>query len=229
MARIKFGNVVVDMRGKISGNVYSKNRGGAYSRVRVIPTNPQSSAQNAVRAVFTALSQAWQGLTATQREGWSQATVNFPVSNSLGDTHTLSGNALYVSLNKNLDDVNIAAIDDAPIRVVATPLDIPSIVADESAQILVATFAGTIPADIAVKVFASATTSAGVSSIGSKMRQIAVLDAGSTATPSLTAAYLAKFGTIGAVGGKIFLKFVPVAIANGQLGSTIRTSTVIVA
>lgn len=227
MAKIKFGNIVVDMRGKISGNVYSKNKGGAYSRVRVVPVNPRSEAQNAVRAVFTALSQAWQGLTASQRNGWSQATVNFPATNSLGDSHTLSGNALYVSLNNNLSDVGIAPIDDAPSRVVATPLEIPTIVADESSQTLVATFGSTIPADVAVKVFASATTSAGVASIGSKMRQIGVLDAGSTATPSLTAMYLAKYGTIGAVGGKIFVNFVPVAIANGQLGSTIRTNVVI--
>lgn len=229
MARIKFGNVVVDMRGKVSGNVYSKNKGGAYSRVRVVPVNPRSAAQNLVRSVFTALSQAWQGLTETQRSGWSQAAVNFPAKNSLGDTHTLSGNALYVSLNKNLDDVNIAPIDEAPTRVVATPLDIPTIVADSSSQTLVPTFGSTIPADVAVKVFASASTSAGVNSIGSKMRQIGVLAPGSTATPSLTAMYLAKFGTIGDAGSKIFLNFVPVAIANGQLGSTIRTSTIIVA
>ena len=229
MARIKFGNIVVDMRGKISGNVYSKNKGGAYSRVRVVPTNPRSAAQNLVRSVFTALSQAWQGLSDSERSGWIQAAINFPAKNSLGDSHTLSGNALYVSLNKNLADVALSAIDTAPSKVVATPLDIPTVVADASSQTLVATFGSTIPADVAVKVFASASVSPGVNSIGSKMRQIGYKAAGSAAISSLTTDYLAKFGAVGAAGDKIFLEFVPVAIANGQLGSTIRTSVIIVA
>ena len=38
--KIKFGSEVVDGRGKIGGHVYSKNKGGAYKRTKVTPSNP---------------------------------------------------------------------------------------------------------------------------------------------------------------------------------------------
>ena len=61
------------------------------------------------------------------------------------------------------------------------------------------------------------------------MRQIGVIAPSHAAITSLTAMYLDKFGAVGADGTKIFFNFVPVAIANGQLGSTIRTSQVVTA
>ena len=63
MAKIKLSAIVSEMRGKLNGSVFSKNRGGAYIRTKVTPVNPQSLAQGLVRATLTNLSQAWRGLT----------------------------------------------------------------------------------------------------------------------------------------------------------------------
>jgi len=46
--KMKFGAIVVDGRGKIGGHVASKNRGGAYLRTKVTPSNPQTGYQAAV-------------------------------------------------------------------------------------------------------------------------------------------------------------------------------------
>lgn len=229
MASIKFGNIVVDMRGKISGNVYSKNKGGAYSRVRVKPSNPQSTAQSSVRAVFTALSQAWRGLTEIQRLSWNQAVGNFARKNRLGDTHNLSGNSLYVSLNKNLADVGIAAIDVAPAPADVETVSIASAVADESSQSVVITLGGAVPANTSIKVFASDSVSAGINSIGTKVRQIISYPAATAAALTLTTAYLAKFGAVGAAGSKIFYEIVPVNETTGQKGASIRGVMVVAA
>ncbi len=229
MASIKFGNIVVDMRGKISGNVYSKNKGGAYSRVRVKPSNPQSTAQSGVRAVFTALSQAWRGLTEIQRLSWNQAVGNFARKNRLGDTHNLSGNSLYVSLNKNLADVSLPPIATAPAPADVETVAVSTAVADESAQTVVITLGGAVPANTSLKVFASDSVSAGINSIGSKTRQIASFASTHAAALSLTAAYLAKFGAVGAEGSKIFYEIVPVNETTGQKGASIRGVMVVVA
>lgn len=221
MASIKFGNVVVDMRGKISGNVYSKNRGGAYSRVRVVPTNPQSSFQTAVRSTLTSLSQAWKGLTATQRAGWSNAVRNFPRINRVGDSHNLSGNALYVSLNKNLADVGIAANADAPTPASVTSVTVSTAVADTTMQTLVITLGAVVPANTSLKIFTTETLSAGVSSPGTKLRQIQSAGNGDAAALDLTTNQLARFGAIGAAGSKIFYSIVPVNETTGQLGAAI--------
>jgi len=227
MAKIKFGNIVVDMRGKISGNVYSKNKGGAYSRVRVVPSNPQTSFQSAVRAIFTSLSQAWRGLSATDRASWNSAVGNFSRTNNLGDKHNLSGNALYVSLNKNLDDVNVSPLSTAPSPEAVTPVTVASAVASEGGQTVVVTMGGALDSDTAVKVFASPTLSAGISSPGTKLRQIQVAAPSAVAAISLTTAFLARMGVVGAVGSKIFYELVPVNVNTGQTGAAIRGVIVI--
>ncbi len=229
MASIKFGNFIVDAKGKINGNVYSKNKGGAYSRVRVIPANPKSVDQMAVRASFTGFSQAWRGLTQIQRDSWNQAVGNYPRTNRIGDKHNLSGNALYNSLNRNLFDVGIAAIAVAPTPTSVTPVAILTAVADNSAQTVVVTLTGAVPANTSIKVFASATLSAGVNSVGTKLRQIISYPAAQAAALSLTASYLAKFGAVGAVGSKIFISIIPVNETTGQAGAAITATIVIVA
>jgi hypothetical protein len=227
MASIKFGNIVVDMKGKINGNVYSKNKGGAYSRVRVIPANPKSVDQMAVRASFTGFSQAWRGLTQIQRDSWNQAVGNFPRTNRVGDKHNLSGNALYNSLNRNLFDVGIASISVAPTPATVGTVSISTAVADNSSQSLVVTLGGAVPANTSIKVFASATLSAGVNSVGTKLRQIASYPAATAAALTLTTPYLAKFGAVGATGSKIFVSIIPVNETTGQMGAAITATIVI--
>lgn len=229
MASIKFGNIVVDMKGKISGNVYSKNKGGAYSRVRVVPTNPQTSYQVAVRSRLTDFSQAWRGLTAAQRTGWNNAVVNFQRVNRIGDKHVLSGNALYVSLNKNLADVGLPAISAAPDVTAVDTVSVASAVADNSAQTVVITLDAVVPANTSIKVFVTQALSAGVSSPGTKLRQVAAFNAGASATLTLTTDYLARFGSVGAVGMKIFYTIIPVSEVSGQLGAPVKGVMTIVA
>ena len=43
MAKIKMTAIVADMRNKLNGSVFSRNRGGAYIRTKVTPINPQTS------------------------------------------------------------------------------------------------------------------------------------------------------------------------------------------
>ena len=227
MASAKYGNIIVDMRGKINGNVYSKNKGGAYVRVRVKPSNPRSAAQSAVRASFTTNAQAWRALTANEIQSWLQGAINFQRSNRVGDKHVLSGNALYQSLNKNLSDVGIAPISTCPAPADVSPVAVDTAVASTGAQTLVITLSGAVPANTSIKVFASETTSAGVNSVGTKLRQIASFPAAHAAALTLTTAYLAKFGSIGAVGSKIFYKIVPVNETTGQAGAAVSDQIII--
>lgn len=227
MASAKFGNIIVDMRGKINGNVYSKNKGGAYVRTRVKPSNPRSTFQTAVRATLTAFSQAWKALTATQIAGWNQGAINFPKSNRVGDRHIINGNSLYVSLNKNLADVGLSGISDCPAPASVDTVAVSTAVADNSSQSLVITLGGAIPANTSIKVFTSGTVSAGVNSIGTKLRQVSSFNTGHAAALTLTTAYLARFGSIGAAGSKIFYKIVPVNETTGQAGAAISGEIII--
>lgn len=103
LALIKLSGIgITEASGKLGGTVFSRGRGGSYVRTRVMPSNPQSIAQQAVRATFGAISSAWRSLTETQRDEWNAITADYPVQNRLGETKILSGKALFQKLNMNL-------------------------------------------------------------------------------------------------------------------------------
>src|SRR3989304_7368357 len=121
-ALIKMGAFVADISGKVGATIFPRNKGGSYAKNRVVPANPQSSFQANVRSLFTAITQAWSGLTSNQRTGWNSAVGDFPYQNRLGETKTLSGKALFQKLNENLLNVGESVIDDAP-----SPVSVPSV------------------------------------------------------------------------------------------------------
>jgi len=228
MASIKFGNIVVAMAGKIAGNIYSRNKGGAYSRTWVKPTNPRTTKQLAVRNTLSGLSQAWRGLTQAARDAWAAATANFTTTNRMAETIKLSGNALYVSLNKNLADVNIAAINVAPAPASVGYLTSLIPTADNSSNSLSLAIVGIDLTNTAFKVFATPSLSAGKASAGTDYRQIGYTAANPTTPFVATTLYNDTFGPIGGVGTKIFVKLVPVNTLTGQMGTAIEAVAVVV-
>lgn len=106
-ALIKMSGIgITEASGKLGGTVFSRGRGGAYVRNRVMPSNPQTIAQQAVRSAFAAISSAWRSLTQTQRDEWNAITADYPTKNRLGETKILSGKALFQKLNMNLSLAN---------------------------------------------------------------------------------------------------------------------------
>lgn len=102
-ALIKMSGIgITEISGKLGGNVFSRTKGGAVIRNRVVGSNPQTIAQQNVRAIFGAISSAWRSLSVTQREAWNAITSDYPYQNRLGETKLLSGKALFQKLNNNL-------------------------------------------------------------------------------------------------------------------------------
>jgi hypothetical protein len=69
MARCVFINA--ELRGSIAGQTYSRNRGGAFVRARVTPTNPSSGAQVRARDGFLQASRAWMSLSQDDKAAWA--------------------------------------------------------------------------------------------------------------------------------------------------------------
>jgi hypothetical protein len=93
------------MRGRIGGNVWSKNKGGQYVRQGVTPTNPNSARQQVVRVILGDLAQDWTGvLTAVQRAAWNTYAEANPILNSLGVSILITGLAWYERVNARLQD-----------------------------------------------------------------------------------------------------------------------------
>lgn len=115
MALIKLGALAQDIRGKVNGNVFSRNAGGAYVRTKVSGTNPQTARQTQVREYFGFLSKDWSsGLTAGERAAWNSFALANPIVNVFGDSVQLSGIATYQRLNRTIQQVGGDVIHAPP-------------------------------------------------------------------------------------------------------------------
>lgn len=141
----------------------SHNRYGAYLRNRVIPTNPQSSRQTAVRTTFGTFSADYRALTSEQQAGWRALGTQITRTDSLGQQYSLTGLQAFVSVNQNLNLIGQPAVVAAPALALPPALDLVSIVADASAgTITLTTEPEEVPEDTYWVIFGSRPVSAGV-------------------------------------------------------------------
>ena len=225
MAKIKFSAIAVtSILGKAGGTVFSKNKGGAYFKNFVMPSNPQSAAQVAVRNAFGLISQLWRLLTDEQRSGWKSQAANFPYNDVFGDTKYLSGFGLHQQLNLNLTNSGQPTISDAPI-----PQSVYGVVffaanslsVGDEEFVLTSEFADAQPFAGAIVVEATGPIPDGVSNVNGKYRSIFKNPFVATAVGSspdfglLYAAYIAEFG-IPTVGQKSYVRVKAVS-TNGEI------------
>lgn len=117
MARIKFGMMMTDARGKLGGHVFTKAKSGATIRTKVTPLNPKTSAQSEARSALGANSQAWRMLSENQRLAWNSAAQEVSKTNAFGDTYFPSGKNYFTAVNNNLRNVGGAIRLDPPALV----------------------------------------------------------------------------------------------------------------
>lgn len=104
---MKITNVFGEFSGKLGGMVFSRNKGGAYVRRMVTPTNPKTAKQVAVRERFATRALEFRSLPSEIKQMW-QEYVNTYYSPLTG---TGRGNALnaFISNRQALDNANQAA------------------------------------------------------------------------------------------------------------------------
>ncbi|MBA7622081.1 hypothetical protein ES703_29452 [subsurface metagenome] len=226
--KTKWGALVVDGRGKLGGHVASKNRAGSYFRTKVTPVNPASIYQVNVRNRFGGLSSAWRGLTAGQRLAWNAAVSDFAKTDIFGDLHNPTGFNLYQKLNNNLLNIGKAVITTPPLVEAVEAFTSILFEADNSAQVMHITYTPAIEADHSVLVFGTPAISPGISFVKSEFRQFDVMVTADASPFQIGPEYIAKFGPIGAVDMKIFVKLVQINWNTGQAGIPIQASCIIV-
>jgi len=124
---MKFNSQVYSaVSGSIGGITYAHNQGGMYSRARAIPTNPNSSFQQAMRNAMSQLTTAWLAtLNTVQRTGWTTFAANVPILDALGQSRTISALAWYIKANSLRLQVGLARIDNAPVVFELATLTLP--------------------------------------------------------------------------------------------------------
>lgn len=145
--KIKFGGGIVDARGSIAGNTYSRNHYGAYVRARTTPTNPNTARQQLVKSSIAFLAVMWaETLTAVQRTAWNLYGSSVAMQDSLGATMYLTGYNHFIRSNVILKMLGLTLVSAGP-----TVFEIPShdptfaISGSEATQIISYTLDNTLP------------------------------------------------------------------------------------
>ena len=208
--------IVADIRNKLNGTVFAKNRYGLYARTKVTPTNPQTTNQQANRAAFGNVSSGWKDLGQDERQAWIDAAVNFPVNDIFGNTHILAGNALYTRLNRNLE-----AIGQPLIVLPPTPVSMPPVTATSltlnvsSTNVTVGFDTASQPAGFTTLLYATPIVIPSRLFVKNRLR---VIGTGSITTSAIEAYTLwnTRFGALIA-GNRVTVRVVLISNTSGQM------------
>lgn len=193
MAKIKWGMIVTDGRGKLGGQVFSKNRSGAYIRTKVTPSNPRTPDQMAGRGILGSLSASWSGLTDEQRRLWNNAVDEWAKTDIFGDSRKPTGKNLFTGINKEIEQSGGTRILVPPVKVVMPELPElkPTIkLATEDFGLGITS----VPAGFTLQVSATAPMSQGTTFVKDKLRVIGYVPAGTVDANDLFGFYVEKFG-----------------------------------
>lgn len=222
MAKVLFTAAVADIRGKLAGTVFSKNRAGAFIRTKVTPTNRRTPAQAAARSKFSALSAAWRNLTGPQRASWQAQATNVAGTDVFGNAKTISGQQLFVGTNSNFLQLGQAVVNTAPASKAPTYTGMPraeSALTGTTMSGLALIMSDVVGADTKFLVAATEPLSPGIYNADGKYRSLGVV-----ATPGVAMdiiiPYSTKFGSTTA-GQKIFIEMTPVSISTGKSSAKI--------
>lgn len=225
--KAKFGAIVVDGRGKIGGHVASKNASGNYFRTKVTPANPQTPAQQKVRADMAANAKAYSVLTEAQRDSFIEAAKEVVNKNIFGDNAKLSGINLFTRLNNNLKLIGESTIASAPAPIAIDYLPIIAASVAKGTPAMSLTFANAQAAGTHVVIRATSGLSAGKNFVKSEFRIIGTVD-DITATPyDILALYVEKFGEVPAAGKKIFFESYVIDDSTGYSSQRAKFETIV--
>lgn len=228
MALIKFGDAVVGMSGKRGGSIYSRNKGGAYSKNWVKPTNPQTQAQQAVRALFADPTSAWATLQEASRLAYNAATANFPRVNRLGEIKLLSGKALFQSLSNNLLKIGSTPLSEPPMPGIIDNVIAPTVSFTLATSTFEINYTGALGVTDFVVLEATTGISAGITNASNRFNQIALLGVGATLPYDAYSEWSAKYGADPSLGARVSVRLYVVNQSTGQMGPYV-TATCIVA
>lgn len=226
MAKIKWSMAISAVSGKLNGSVFARNRGGSYVRNKTTPSNPQSTAQIAVRARLSGFSAQWKTLTQALRDAWSGASVNFAKSDVFGDPVIPTGSNLFTRVNSNIANAGGTVITAPPALIgVFQPLEATLTVDAVTPEVTIDLDSTGIDANSVFIVEATAPMSAGIANANNKYRQIGTLPSATVFPYDATAMYEAKFGAP-VVGKKVFARIKCINKVSGEVSQTVKSDAI---
>lgn len=117
MARIVVQGIAGELSGKLGGDVFARNRAGAYVRKNANVLNPNTDAQIRARTAFGVASSQYHVLTPSQKAAWQQFANTSFISKNEKMPGTLSGQNVFNSMRTTALNMNELAIFPGTITI----------------------------------------------------------------------------------------------------------------
>lgn len=210
--------------GSLAGQTASHNRAGQYLRNRRSPVQPVGSGRRAfIRSAFGAASSGWSALGSALQLSFNAYAAAHPITDSLGQSITLTGHQMYVAIATQLSNVLEAPPTAVPVSS-DTVAPIVSVFTVTHAGVITLTLTPTGGASDFILIAFSKPQSPGVTFNKTFWQQLFV-PGNSVGAATYGVSYIAEFGTIPA-GTRVFLKLTPVN-QYGVTGTPLITSAVV--
>jgi hypothetical protein len=230
MAKVKFGGMVADARGKHNGAVFSRSRFGALARAKVSPVQPRGHASSVVRSRLTGLSKRWAtNLTVAQRAAWNGFAEQTPIRDVYGNSQRLSGIGAYQRVNGILLAAGQSRLDSPPTDLTVDYLTQLTGTFDVGFgdDMSVSWAPDPLPSDTGLYIFASAPMSPGRTFAKSFLRFLDASDDQATSPYDIKTKYTARFGTP-PVGRVIHLHVALVKLTTGAVSSGVSVAITVI-
>jgi hypothetical protein len=227
MAKVKFGSIITDSRGKIAGHALKWSRFGNVLLTKPSPTKRLTSHRSLAHVRFAEFSRSWWAtLTPTQRTGWRELAADNPYSNVWGDEFPLSGLAYYIKINARMRTAGETPFLDAPADQVVTPLSTFSCAATAPNTLALTFTPSTTPADHRLYVFATENLSPGIQNFDGKFFFIVAAPLAQTSPYTIGTIYTTRLAPLRAT-NQIAVRGALLNIDNGALSPFILATDTI--
>jgi len=228
-AKIQYGALVTELKGKIGGTVFQSGRYGFQARNKPAPNRTASYNQSIVRGSILAVSKAWRDLTESERLAFDAIAPSWPAVDAFGNAMLLTGYNVFCKTNFWNWALSGAINSTASLpSALWSPTSISLSIAVGAATFDL-TFAPS-PVDTSCEaiIYLSGQVSAGRTAPPSNMRGVGSYPAGTVTPIDLTSLYSAKSGTFPTAGNRVFVGVQAVSTVNGTAGPIMYASTIVI-
>jgi hypothetical protein len=218
MARISFGALVSDVRGKVDGILFSRGPYGAFVKKKHSPVNKKSPLQSSKRNLLAICAKAFSNLlTPIQRLSWETLAARQSSVDVFGKDKTLSGRDLYIQFMSRTQSADQQFDVSAPVDMFVPSLDSMSITAQASDQTIRVSFAPLFPiGEIRLFIYSTGVLNPGVLSYSRRLSFLAYTSIATHTPFNIQSFWIEKYGPI-LEGSKIGFRVHFLDFSNGAL------------
>lgn len=204
MAKVKFGAIITDSRGKIGGTILKLGRWGVELRRSSLPRAARTARQMLQGALLSATSPLWtEDLTESERQAWRDLAATQDTTDQWGATYPLTGIALFTRVNTQRMAAGLSPLITAPADQAVTSPTLASLTITAGPTLTVAWTPNPAPANHRVKIWLTPPMSAGTSVAQHRYLLIDTSSAAPSSPLDVSAEYLAVFSGLSS-GKKVY-------------------------